>query len=117
MNKIFKRLWREDDGVLTFEWVLLISVLTIGTVGGISAVRDGMLTELGDVTEAMISLDQSYTILNPWEITTPDCLIDGASDSFYTDEAGMTEVRKLSLDGPDQVIGPCGLEVESGVTP
>lgn len=115
MKTFFKRLWREDEGVLTFEWVLLITVLTIGTVGGISAVRDGMLTELGDVTEAMISLDQSYKILNPWEITTPDCLVDGASDSWYIDEGGVTEIRKLSLDGPDQVFGTCGPNVE--ITP
>ena len=64
--------------VLTFEWILLITVLVIGIVGGLSAVRDAMITELGDVAEAMIALDQSYTILPPWEIQTPDCEEDGA---------------------------------------
>ena len=81
MKSLLKHVWRADEGVLTFEWILLITVLVIGIVGGLSAVRDATLTELGDVAEAMISLDQSYTILNPWEMGTPDCLLDGASDS------------------------------------
>lgn len=52
----------EDRGVLTFEWILLISVLVIGIVGGVSAVRDGIVDELGDVVGAMVNVDQSYTV-------------------------------------------------------
>jgi Flp pilus assembly pilin Flp len=90
---LLNRVWREDEGVLTFEWILLITVLVIGIVGGLSAVRDAIITELGDVAEAMISLDQSYTILDPWEVQTPDCDVDGASDSHYTDAAGLSQDR------------------------
>ena len=98
---LLNRVWREDEGVLTFEWILLITVLVIGIVGGLSAVRDALITELGDVAEAMISLDQSYTILNPWEVTTPDCLPDGASNSDYTDAAGLSQSR---LGGPNSMV-------------
>lgn len=93
MKSLFNRVWREDEGVLTFEWILLITVLVIGIVGGLSAVRDAVITELGDVVEAVISLDQSYSILSPWDIRTPDCAIDGASDSTYQDNAGMSQAR------------------------
>jgi hypothetical protein len=95
-------MWREDEGVLTFEWILLITVLVIGVVGGLSAVRDAVITELGDVAEAMISLDQSYTILNPWDVQTPDCLVDGASDSVYQDAAGLDQGRIITGQTPDQ---------------
>lgn len=54
---------RDDRGVLTFEWILLITVLIIGIVGGLSAVRDGLITELGDVTGAVMHIDQSYTVI------------------------------------------------------
>ncbi len=87
------RVWCEDEGVLTFEWILLITVLVIGVVGGLSAVRDAVITELGDVSEAMISLDQSYTIVNPWEIKVPNCDPDGASGSTYVDSAAISEMR------------------------
>ena len=115
MKKLLNRVWREDEGVLTFEWVLLITVLVIGIVGGLSAVRDALITELGDVAEAMISLDQSYTILQPWEVTTPDCIQDGASDSSYSDEAGITNERKtVDQIGQSVPTGLCGVNENPG---
>jgi Flp pilus assembly pilin Flp len=107
VKSMFNRVWKEDEGVLTFEWILLITVLVIGIVGGLSAVRDALITELGDVAAAMISLDQSYTILQPWEVVTPDCIQDGASDSIYTDHAYISELRKTA-NAPDQgALQPC----------
>jgi Flp pilus assembly pilin Flp len=102
VKSLLRRMWREDEGVLTFEWILLITVLVIGVVGGLSAVRDAVITELGDVAEAVASLDQSYTILHPWEVMTPDCLLDGGSDSAYLDEAGVSEQRLVDNDLPGQ---------------
>ena len=57
-----KRIWNEDRGVLTFEWILLITVIIIGVVGGLSAVRDGVIDELGDIAEAALHVDQSWTV-------------------------------------------------------
>ena len=93
MRGLFHRMWREDEGVLTFEWILLITVLVIGIVGGLSAVRDAIITELGDVAQAMIAVDQSYTVIQPWEVVTPDCIEDGASDSRYVDDQALSEGR------------------------
>jgi Flp pilus assembly pilin Flp len=102
MKSLLNRVWSEDQGVLTFEWILLITVLVIGVVGGLSAVRDAVITELADVAEAVISLDQSYTISHPWEVMTPDCELDGASDSLYVDEAYISEQRLEDGDLTDQ---------------
>jgi hypothetical protein len=49
VNTLLRRARDEDHGTLTFEWILLITVLVIGVVGGLSAVRDGIIDELGDV--------------------------------------------------------------------
>ncbi len=56
---------RDERGVLSFEWILLITVLTIGIVGGISAVRDAVISEMGDVAGAMVAVDQSYAVAPP----------------------------------------------------
>src|SRR5687768_3435620 len=61
MQKIMLTMWREDDGVLTFEWTLLVVVLVFGIVGGLAAARDAILDELGDTAEAYLSIDQSYS--------------------------------------------------------
>jgi Flp pilus assembly pilin Flp len=57
-----KRIWREDDGVLSFEWTLLLTWLTIGIVGGLAGARDAIIDELGDVAEAAQGIDQSYSL-------------------------------------------------------
>ena len=62
MKRFLNKIWTEDDGVLTFEWVLLITVLVIGIVGGLAAARDAIIDELGDVAEATINFNQSYFI-------------------------------------------------------
>ncbi len=72
MSHGMSRIWNEENGVLTFEWILLITVLVIGIVGGISAVRDAYVDELGDVGEAMGSLSQSYWINPPLQASIYD---------------------------------------------
>lgn len=62
MSIDWQKLWREDDGVLSFEWVLLTTLLVIGVIGGLAAARDAVIDELGDVAQAMLALDHSYTI-------------------------------------------------------
>lgn len=68
MRKLLWSLWRETDGVLSFEWTVLTSVLTIGAVAGIATVRDAVQDEMADLAEAMTSLDQSYAIPPPLAI-------------------------------------------------
>ena len=79
------RLWKEDDGVLSFEWILLVTLLTIGIVAGLSAARDAIIDEFGDVAQAMLSLDQSYTIDFPLNIDVHTIDNTSASDSSFTD--------------------------------
>ena len=61
VNVVLKRIWTDQDGVLTYEWILLITLVVIGIVGGYSAVRDGVIDELGDVAGAILRVDQSFT--------------------------------------------------------
>lgn len=65
MKKYLAQLWREEDGVMTFEWITLLSLMTVGVVGGLAVSRDAVVDELADVAEAMVSLDQSYNIAPP----------------------------------------------------
>lgn len=95
---MLNRLYKDESGVLTFEWILLITVLVIGIVGALSAVRDAINTELGDVAEAMVALDQSYYICWPWEVATPDNVVDGASNSYFSDGAFIYQERATAED-------------------
>jgi Flp pilus assembly pilin Flp len=56
------RMWTEDDGVLSFEWTLLLTLLAIGIVAGLAGARDAIIDELGDVAQAAQAIDQSFSL-------------------------------------------------------
>jgi Flp pilus assembly pilin Flp len=94
MKKMFARMMKEDDGVLSFEWILLVTLLTIGIVSGISAARDAIIDEFGDVAQAMLSLDQSYTIDFPLNVDVHTVDTTSASDSSFTDALIYTDCTR-----------------------
>lgn len=48
---------RRRRGVLTLEWILLVTVIVIGIVGGLAVVRTATLGELQDLAEAITHLN------------------------------------------------------------
>ena len=61
-SQFIRSLWHDDEGVLSFEWILLLTLLTIGIVSGLSAARDAIIDELGDIAFAVVSFDQTYSV-------------------------------------------------------
>jgi hypothetical protein len=43
-------------GGITLEWVLLVTVLIIGTVGGVAAVRNALILEYKDMIETICEM-------------------------------------------------------------
>ena len=108
MARLLVKAWREEDGVLSFEWTMLLTLLTIGIVAGIAAARDGIVDELGDVAQAMLAVDGSYIISAPLAVTVdrdgagplaPQNM-GGGSDSSFTDAMIYTDCdRDITLGG------------------
>jgi hypothetical protein len=82
---MINRMWQEDDGVLSFEWVLLITLVVIGIVGGLAAARDAIIDELGDIAQALISFDQSYVIAAVDLNGDGDTTDPGEGEQMFTD--------------------------------
>jgi Flp pilus assembly pilin Flp len=72
MSKFFARLWHNQDGVLSFEWTLLLTLVVIGIVAGLAGARDAVIAELGDVAGATVALNQSYSMPGLPELGIPD---------------------------------------------
>ena len=113
MRLVLAKAWREEDGVLSFEWTMLLTLLTIGIVSGIAAARDGVIDELGDVAQAMLSVNGSYRISQPLAMVVdpdgagplPAQAMGGGSDSSFQDAMIFTDCdRDISLAG--QNVGP-----------
>lgn len=57
-----KALWSDESGaIVSTEIVLVITILGIGMVVGLAAVRNSVVTELADVAQAVANVDQSYS--------------------------------------------------------
>ena len=106
LQHFFGRVWAEDDGVLSFEWTVLASLLTVGVVSGIASVRDATIDEMGDLAQAMVSLDQSYCIAAPLgvEVHTGTAWgwgwgwgygTSGASDSAFVDAYSYADCHRV----------------------
>ena len=98
MTHHFRRLWHEDDGVLAFEWTLLLTLLTLGIVAGVAAGRDAIIDEFGDVAQAMLALDHSMTIDFPLQVIVHDASdVSSASDSSFTDALLYTDCLRTPI--------------------
>ncbi|MBL9081288.1 MAG: hypothetical protein JNK76_05750 [Planctomycetales bacterium] len=62
MKVLFERLWTEEAGaIVSAEVMLIASILVIGVIVGLAAVRDSVVTELADVAQALANVNQSYS--------------------------------------------------------
>jgi Flp pilus assembly pilin Flp len=96
--KCISHVWSEEDGVLSFEWSLLLTLLTIGIVGGLAAARDAMIDEFGDVAQAMLALDHSMTITFPLQTVVHNPSDpSSASDSGFVDALLFTDCARVDF--------------------
>jgi len=62
MKSVMIRLWTEECGaVIAAEMLLIMSILVIGVIVGLAAVRDSIVTELADVAQALANVNQSFS--------------------------------------------------------
>src|SRR6516164_9430763 len=62
MRNLLVRLWNDDAGALiAAEWVFVATILVIGAITGLVAVRQAVIVELHDVANAILALNQSFS--------------------------------------------------------
>jgi Flp pilus assembly pilin Flp len=59
--QVFRRLWSDEAGfVISTELVLVATILVIGMIVGLTELRNQVVEELVDVSQAIGSLSQTY---------------------------------------------------------
>ena len=90
-------MWTEDEGVLSFEWILLVTLLTFGIVTGVAAARDAIIDEFGDVAQAMLALDQTYCIDFPLNVVVhTNSTLSSGSNSEFEDSAKYFDCDRIT---------------------
>lgn len=86
-----QQLFREESGVLTFEWILLGLLLTIGVIGGLAAMRDVQVLQFANIADAAVSLDQSCG----WKAESSTNTDDASQDKcLYLKDSFVEDVSK-----------------------
>ena len=62
MRQLMQRLWFDDCGALiATEWVFVATILVLGIITGLVAVRQAVISELTEFANAVMALSQSYS--------------------------------------------------------
>jgi Flp pilus assembly pilin Flp len=55
------KLWQDDDGIVALEYLLVATIVGLGLVVGLAAVEGALDSELTELANAILTLDQSYS--------------------------------------------------------
>src|SRR4051812_5355179 len=62
MHNLMLKLWNDDCGALiATEWVFVATILVLGAITGLVAVRQAVISELTEFANAVMALNQSYS--------------------------------------------------------
>jgi hypothetical protein len=101
---LLRRLWDDDCGaLLATEWVVMVTLLVLGLIPALIAVRQGVLSEMTDFSHAATSLDQSY----------------GFTGQFVGCDANAADPRRATTDADlaDKMTPTGALAVRTGADP
>ncbi len=77
---ILKQLWRDTRGeVSVISNILLLTVLAIGVTVGLVTFRNQIVQEFGDLSVALESLDQSWSVAGGGSYSDSSSLTDPAN--------------------------------------
>lgn len=91
---LLRRLLDDEQGVVQPAlYVFFVTIIAIGVIAGLTAVRDSVVQEFGDLSLVLQNIDQSYTV---------NCTINGNVFSFgYMDDGPVLDPPSMEPAGID----------------
>jgi Flp pilus assembly pilin Flp len=62
MRNVFARLWADDNGVVAIEYIFVATVVVIGMVAGLVALKEQVNAELSELGAAVHGLNTGYIV-------------------------------------------------------
>lgn len=65
--RLVSKFWQDTRGAVSVAEIVLVStIVIIGSIAGMTTLRDQIVQGFGDVADAVLSLDQSYTVTSSY---------------------------------------------------
>lgn len=88
--RLSQKIWEDEQGAIELSsWFLMSVMIALGLLVGLSNVRMELTQQFGDVSQALESLDQSYSYTVNNVTTTFTDTYDLPAQSVHTPPAGM----------------------------
>lgn len=103
MKSMFSRFLRSEEGfILSTEAVLVGTIMVLGLIVGITEVRNAVVQELGDYSQAVswLSQDYAYTSTSSTNIATGLSTAGSTfSDSSDTQQNSSSDAQGINVTG------------------
>lgn len=61
MRKMMSQLWNDDAGIVSLEYLLVATIISMGVITGLAAVSNSLNEELIELATAILAINQSYS--------------------------------------------------------
>ena len=96
---IAQKLWDDDAGfVISIELILISTIVVIGLIAGLTAVRDAVVSELSDVAGAINEMNQSFSFNGATGATS------ATAGSSFLDQTDSADTPEDTAGTPDNCI-------------
>jgi Flp pilus assembly pilin Flp len=104
MRQLLVKLWKDDGGALiATEWVFVATILVLGCITGLVAVRQAVTAELEEFASAVLALNQSYSFTG---LTA--CDQAATAGSQFTDTSTTVQIGSVPPADPSTATAdPC----------
>ena len=101
--RLFVKLWNDDCGALiATEWVFVATILVLGIITGLVAVRQAVIDELNDFANAVLSLNQSFSFSGQ-----SNCQSSTAGSQFIDSTDSITNGSTIASAPGSDINSPC----------
>lgn len=93
-----RKLWADDCGALiATEWVFVATILILGVITGLVAVRQAVISELTEFAQAVLALNQSFSFSGQTNCESSTAG-SSASDTTNTIHEGSVAASTASIN-------------------
>ncbi len=90
---LLAKLWNDDSGALiATEWVFVATILVLGIITGLVAVRQAVISELEEFANAVLALNQSFSFSGQ-----TNCQASTAGSAF-SDALDSISIRSVAAE-------------------
>jgi hypothetical protein len=98
MSNLFKKLWSDDcGGVLASEFLFLYTMMVVGSVSGLTAMRQALVSEMAESANSLMALNQSFSYSGVHLAGIASTAGSSATDQSNTVTLGSAAVMSPSM--------------------